>query len=62
MDSIQTQVDTYLQKLLELQYRVSEPITHKPTKGDLRENFIHRMVLEQFPNLILKKGSLCSKD
>lgn len=62
MDSIQTQVDTYLQKLLELQYRVSEPITHKPTKGDLRENFIHRMVLEQFPNLILKKGILCSKD
>lgn len=62
MDSIQTQVDTYLQKLLELQYRVSEPITHKPTKGDLRENFIHRMVLEQFPNLILKKGILCSQE
>lgn len=62
MDTIRTQVDTYLQKILELQYRVSEPITHKPTKGELRENFIHRMVLEQFPNLMLKKGILCSQD
>lgn len=62
MDSIQTQIDTYLQKLLELQFHVSEPITHKPTKGKLRENFIHQMVSEQFPKLILKSGILCSQD
>lgn len=62
MDSIQTQIDTYLQKLLELQFQVSEPITHKPTKGKLRENFIHQMVLEQFPKLNLKSGYLYSKD
>lgn len=62
MDSIQIQIDTYLQKLLELQYHVSEPITHKPTKGKLRENFIHQMVLEQFPKLILKTGILYSQN
>lgn len=62
MDSIQTQIDTYLQKLLELQFDVSEPITHKPTKGKLRENFIHQIVSEQFPKLILKSGILCSQN
>ena len=55
------QDDTYLQELLALQYRVSEPITHKPTKGQLREDFIHRMVLDQFPELVLRKGILCSQ-
>lgn len=62
MDSLQKQIDTYLQKLLELQFNVSEPIKHKPTKGKLREDFIHQMVLKEFPKLILKSGILCSQD
>lgn len=61
MDSIQTQIDTYLQKLLEMQFYVSDQINHKPTKGQLREKFIHQMVIEQFPNLILKSGILNSE-
>ena len=62
MISIQTQIDTYLQDMLIMQFRVSDQINHKPTKGQLREKFIHRMVLEQFPNLRLKSGILCFND
>lgn len=59
MDSIQIQIDTYLQEMLRMQFQVSNQINHKLTKGQLRERFIQKMVLEQFPNLILKSGILC---
>lgn len=60
MDSIRTQIDTYLQKLLEMQFSASNQITHKLTKGESREKFIRQIVLGEFPKLILKKGLLCS--
>lgn len=62
MASIQTQIDTYLQDMLIMQFHVSNRINHKLTKGELREKFIHQMVLEQFPNLILRSGILCFGD
>ena len=60
MDSVRTQIDTYLQEMLKMQFRVSDIIEHKVTKGELREKFIHQMVLSQFPNIIVKSGILCS--
>lgn len=60
MSSIQEQIDTYLQNMIQMQFKVSEPINHKVTKGELREKFIHNMVKEQFPNLTIKSGILCS--
>lgn len=60
MDSVRTQIDTYLQEMLKMQFRVSDFIEHKVTKGELREKFIHQMVLSQFPNIIVKSGILCS--
>lgn len=62
MTSIRTQIDTYLQDMLIMQFHVSNRIDHKPTKGELREKFIHRMILEQFPNLKLESGILCFED
>lgn len=62
MESIRTQIDMYLQNMLKMQFQVSNDIEHNPTKGQLRENFIHRMVLEEFPGLIIKNGILCVGD
>lgn len=59
MHSIRTQIDTYLQNMLKVQFQISDMIDHKLTKGQLREAFIHRLVLDEFPHLILKHGILC---
>ena len=38
---------------------VSNNISHRLTKGELREKFIRRVVQDEFPNLLLKSGILC---
>lgn len=58
MESIQVQIDEYLQNMLKMQFHVSDRIVHKPTKGQLREKFIHNTVLNQFPQIIVKSGIL----
>lgn len=57
-----TQVNIYLQEMLKMQFQVSDIINHKPTKGQLREKFIHRMVIEEFPWLRLESGILYCGD
>ena len=42
-----------------MQYMVSNNISHRLTKGELREKFIRRVVQDEFPNLLLKSGILC---
>lgn len=39
---------------------VSDNISHRLTKGELREKFIRRLVQDEFPSLMLKSGILCS--
>ena len=57
--TIRDEVDLYLQDVLKMQYLVSNNISHRLTKGELREKFIRRVVQDEFPNLLLKSGILC---
>jgi hypothetical protein len=45
------ETDTYLEKLLALQHEASAWISHKPTKGELREKFLIQVILNEFPKL-----------
>ena len=57
--TIRDEVDLYIQEVLKMQYMVSNNISHRLTKGELREKFIRRVVRDEFPNLLLKSGILC---
>lgn len=57
--TIRDEVDLYIQEVLKMQYMVSNNISHRLTKGELREKFIRRVVQDEFPNLLLKSGILC---
>lgn len=52
------EMNLYLQDLLILQFKASKNITHKVTKGQLREKFVKQIVSEQYSNLILQSGIL----
>lgn len=58
--SIREEIDLYLQDILKMQYMVSDNISHRLTKGELREKFIRRLVQDEFPMLLLKSGILCA--
>lgn len=53
---LQEQINIYLQKILSAQYEVSRDISHRVTKGDLREEFIKWIISGEYPNHILKRG------
>lgn len=57
---IREEIDLYLQDILKMQYLVSNNISHRLTKGELRENFIKRLVQDEFPALLLRSGILCA--
>jgi len=44
MANLRKDIDLYLQKLLALQFKASSNISHKPTKGSVREKFIKQVV------------------
>ena len=48
--------DEYFQKLLIAQYDISEIIEHKLTRGQMREDFLKRVITDQFPNLSITSG------
>jgi len=52
--------DEYLEKLLLLQYEASNIFNHKPTKGDVREEFIKHGICSQYDNARLYKGAIVS--
>lgn len=56
--SSREEIDTYLERLLLLQYEASDFIKHKLTKGELREKFLMNMVRDEFPNILLGNGIL----
>lgn len=56
--STREEIDTYLEKLLCLQYEASDFIKHKLTKGELREKFLINVVKDEFPNILLGNGIL----
>ena len=57
---IREEIDLYLQDILKMQHMVSDNISHRLTKGELREKFIRRLVQDEFPTLLLKSGILCA--
>lgn len=56
--SMRQRISIYHQELLEAQYKVSAKMEHGPTKGELREQFIKRLVCEQYEDIRLYKGIL----
>jgi len=58
MPNLREEMDLYLQELLSLQYKSSNNISHKPTKGMLREKFIKQIVVDEYPNLKIQSGIL----
>lgn len=56
--TLREQIDLYYQNLLVLQFQASDDISHNPTKGTMREEFIKGMIESNFPNIKLGKGIL----
>lgn len=56
--TIRRQISLYLQELLSAQYKVSAQIEHRSTKGELREEFIKRVVCDEFEGMCFYKGIL----
>lgn len=54
---VRAEIDSYLQHLLALQYHASAFFKHQPTKGDLREDFIKRLICKEY-GIQLEKGIL----
>lgn len=60
MTSIRTDIDGYLQTLLIMQFQASHQINHSLTKGEVREAYIKKTVLGEYPNITIQSGILCS--
>ena len=58
MPNLRKDIDSYLQKLLALQFEASSNISHKPTKGGVREKFIKQVVKSEIPDVTLVSGTL----
>lgn len=56
--TLRQQIDSYYQELLILQFKASNGISHNPTKGSMREEFIKGLIEGIFPNVKLGKGIL----
>lgn len=58
MNDFELEKDRYYEKLLALQYEASSFISHQLTKGEMRENFISRILVDEFSHLkdCLKRG------
>lgn len=52
----------YYERLLSLQYWATRELNHKLTKGELREKFIKRFVLEKIPNCPIGNGIICGNN
>ena len=57
MPNLRKDIDLYLQKLLALQFEASSNISHKPTKGGVREKFIKQVVKSEIPDVTLVSGT-----
>ena len=58
MNDFELEKDRYYEKLLALQYEASSFISHRPTKGELREEFIRRVLIDEYSHLkdYLRRG------
>lgn len=63
MNNFEQEKDRYYEKLLALQYEASSFISHNPTKGELREEFIRRVLVDEFVHLkdYLRRGIIQQK-
>ncbi len=52
------ELNFYDQKMLRLQYEVSECFTHQLTKGEVREDFIKEYIKKKIRNIEILKGSI----
>ena len=59
---LRTQIDTYNEKMLKLQFEASEGIEHKLTKGELREQFLKKFFREELTTLEIRDGILAQGD
>ena len=51
---LRTQIDTYNEKMLKLQFEASNDIEHKGTKGELREKVLKRFFESELKELNIK--------
>lgn len=58
MPNLRKDIDSYLQNLLALQFKASKNISHKPTKGSVREKFIKQVVKSEISDVTLASGTL----
>lgn len=56
------QIYLYEEKMLRIQYNMSECITHKLTKGEIREDYIKQFVSAKIPNIRIEKGFITHKE
>lgn len=60
MGNILDEIELYQEKVLQMQYHISECITHALTKGEIREDFIKKVIKENIQNVITLKGIVVS--
>lgn len=60
MGNILDEIELYQEKVLQMQYDISECITHALTKGEIREDFIKKVIKENIQNVITLKGIVVS--
>jgi tRNA G10 N-methylase Trm11 len=54
--------DEYIQKLLIAQFEVSEIIEHNLTKGEIREDFLKKIIVERLPKYRAINGIIVDED
>lgn len=60
MENVLDEIELYHEKVLQMQYNVSECITHPLTKGEIREDFIKKVIRENIQSVITLKGIVVS--
>jgi len=60
LGNILDEIELYQEKVLQMQYDISECITHALTKGEIREDFIKKVIKENIQNVITLKGIVVS--
>lgn len=61
MNNIEEEINVYKERLLQMQFEISELISHELTKGEVREDFIKKTIKENINDIQLLKGIVTSE-
>lgn len=62
MSNIEEEINNYKEKVLQMQFEISELITHSLTKGEVREDFIKKTIKNNIIDIQLLKGIVIAEE